>query len=258
MADIEFNCPNCGKQLLIDDQGAGMMVPCPRCNQSIQIPVAPPTSNTPQNTKDKISTEEVRPEERAREEEKKKSQKGIFYTIIWGIGLIFLGLHSYDFEYLFDELALIRHAAIAPGVVTDNWQEIDTNEYGVPYVSGRGVSYKYWLPDGRSFSTTANYYETLPPNLPDSVQVEYLPDSPSISRIKGYGSSSIVGWIFGSLLIERYMSIMLLALGIWLMQKGVRDSKKLRATIFANFNNRQWWLMWLKVERWSRKTEPMR
>ena len=40
MADIEFNCPECGKHLSVDGKGAGLEVPCPECSRMIQVPDA--------------------------------------------------------------------------------------------------------------------------------------------------------------------------------------------------------------------------
>jgi len=40
MADIEFNCPKCGKHLSVDGKGAGLEVPCPECSRMIQVPDA--------------------------------------------------------------------------------------------------------------------------------------------------------------------------------------------------------------------------
>lgn len=48
MADIEFNCPKCGKHLSVDGKGAGLDVPCPECGKNIQVPtpaVPAPTSS---------------------------------------------------------------------------------------------------------------------------------------------------------------------------------------------------------------------
>ena len=49
MADIVFDCPECGGNLEVAEKGAGRMVPCPHCKQFIKIPlqtasapVAPP------------------------------------------------------------------------------------------------------------------------------------------------------------------------------------------------------------------------
>lgn len=37
-SDIVFDCPHCGKSLTIDQRGAGMMVRCPDCQASVQVP----------------------------------------------------------------------------------------------------------------------------------------------------------------------------------------------------------------------------
>ena len=38
MADIMFNCPQCGIYLYVDAQATGMSVPCPQCKATITIP----------------------------------------------------------------------------------------------------------------------------------------------------------------------------------------------------------------------------
>lgn len=37
--DIVFECPECGKSLAIDEQGAGLVVNCPDCGGRMQVPV---------------------------------------------------------------------------------------------------------------------------------------------------------------------------------------------------------------------------
>jgi predicted RNA-binding Zn-ribbon protein involved in translation (DUF1610 family) len=44
-SDIRFNCPRCGKHLVVEQRGAGTAVNCPSCNEQIEIPrgaVPPP------------------------------------------------------------------------------------------------------------------------------------------------------------------------------------------------------------------------
>lgn len=38
MSDIQFLCPKCGHNLIVDVAGAGLSVPCPECNETIFIP----------------------------------------------------------------------------------------------------------------------------------------------------------------------------------------------------------------------------
>jgi len=40
--DILFECPSCGKSLVVEDRAAGMVVPCPRCNAHVIVPPAKP------------------------------------------------------------------------------------------------------------------------------------------------------------------------------------------------------------------------
>lgn len=37
--DITFTCHNCRQQVVIDEAGAGMTVPCPKCNESLLVPL---------------------------------------------------------------------------------------------------------------------------------------------------------------------------------------------------------------------------
>lgn len=37
--DILFDCPKCGKSLVIQEQGAGLVVSCPDCGERMQVPV---------------------------------------------------------------------------------------------------------------------------------------------------------------------------------------------------------------------------
>ena len=42
MVDIHFQCPNCGTDLMVDQEGAGLEVECPSCLSHIIIPVEKP------------------------------------------------------------------------------------------------------------------------------------------------------------------------------------------------------------------------
>jgi hypothetical protein len=70
---------------------------------------------------------------------------------------------------------------------------------------------------------------------PYPIEVEYLPNNPSVSRIKGDGSASITDWLWrkaglGSLLLALFVSP-----GIILLRNGIRDLKMLRtATVIKS------------------------
>jgi len=70
--DISFGCPECRQHMVIDEAGAGLLVPCPKCGREIRVPSpatspasasppdkertvalkwTPPSSNTPQKPK---------------------------------------------------------------------------------------------------------------------------------------------------------------------------------------------------------------
>ena len=38
--DITFACTKCGQQLVVDESGAGLFLPCPKCRQMLRIPAA--------------------------------------------------------------------------------------------------------------------------------------------------------------------------------------------------------------------------
>ena len=41
MALINFDCPECGHNLEVDEGGAGFIVKCPECGNPLQIPELP-------------------------------------------------------------------------------------------------------------------------------------------------------------------------------------------------------------------------
>jgi len=38
--DITFNCGSCGQHIVVDEAGAGMAVQCPKCGQTLSVPMA--------------------------------------------------------------------------------------------------------------------------------------------------------------------------------------------------------------------------
>ena len=45
--DILFECPACGKSLLVDEAGEGMIVDCPQCHINVIVPPKSTVSAAP-------------------------------------------------------------------------------------------------------------------------------------------------------------------------------------------------------------------
>jgi len=63
-SDILFECPSCGKSLVVDESAEGLIVDCPQCQSNVIVPpkqgktvLAPP----PQTTRARVSKEEPKP-----------------------------------------------------------------------------------------------------------------------------------------------------------------------------------------------------
>jgi hypothetical protein len=156
-------------------------------------------------------------------------------TLIWGVAWI-LGA-CWFWYYLvgnpLDELALIRGAQVAAGFIVDTWEDVEDGDEGGTHWF-HGVTYTYRTPDGREFTQSIkNGSGRLKDELQDlqqpyPIEVEYLPDNPTVSRIKGNGCDSITEWLWrkvglGSLILTLFVSP-----GIVLLRNGVREIRRTR------------------------------
>ena len=147
-----------------------------------------------------------------------KYMTGGYVWLIIAIGLWYSGLGNplHDF-------ALMKRAQVTSGSLLDESDDAgDTDEGGM--VWSYGATYSYRIPDGRRFT---NKYESSSSHgpitgLPENLQVEYLPDNPRISRVKGTGSATVREWI-----IRTTLSLGLLALfvapGLHLLKVGINE-----------------------------------
>ena len=123
-----------------------------------------------------------------------------------------------------DELALIRRAQIAAGSLVETYEHEEQDYRDHVYFSDVGV-YTYRLPDGREFKTTTR----VPTGqLNEQVEVEYLLDNPTVSRVKGDGSASVTDWLWRKVGLGSLFLALLCSPGIYLVKKGVRDLRDLR------------------------------
>lgn len=132
----------------------------------------------------------------------------------------------------FDELALIRKGEITVGVVVDSYEYTDEGAFRDVYI--------YTLPNGQKFigaehnkgrvlepGEEQEYLEEPdliegeeyhPEDKYDSVEIEYLPEKPEISRIKGSGYNTIWSWFFVKICLGGGISlVMCLSPGIYFL-----------------------------------------
>lgn len=154
-------------------------------------------------------------------------------TLICGLALLFGGawlwfalsgnpIHS---------LKLILRAKTAPGQIVDAHEDVGDNDRG-------GAVWFYWAvyrfttPDGKLVtSRTPDCRGRLPDELEDldtpvPVEVEYDPQDPSISRIKGSGMQTVAGWLLVEVLLGGAVLDLFMAPGFTLIKAAVVPNKR--------------------------------
>lgn len=146
-------------------------------------------------------------------------------TIGLGVVVIIVGYWFWHHEIgnPLNELALIRRARIATGFLAETY-DYERESQSRMDVLDVGI-YTYQLPDGREFKTTA---EVATGQLNEQVEVEYLPDNPTVSRVKGDGCDSVTEWLWRKVGIGSLFLALCSSPGIILVRKGVRDLRDLR------------------------------
>ena len=161
-------------------------------------------------------------------------------TILWGVAWIAgaCGLWYWLAGNPLDELALIQRARIAPGAIVDTWEDVDEDDEGQDLWS-HGATYTYRLPDGRELTQSTQNKpgrlrdEFVDLQQPYPVEVEYLPEDPTISRIKGDGSDSLSEWLWRDVGLGGLLLAAFLLPGIGLLRNGVRDLRRSRRDLAA-------------------------
>lgn len=150
-------------------------------------------------------------------------------TILWGVFWI-TGACWFLYHLLgnpLDELALIQRGQTVKGYIVDIQESERHDNGGVDYY----YTYTYRLPTGREITQeTEHGPQDLREDIWDSeqpypIEVEYLPDDPLTSRIKGaaFNSNSFVGWLGRKIILGSLLLAMFLSPGIGLIRDGLRD-----------------------------------
>ena len=92
------------------------------------------------------------------------------------------------------------------------------------------IIYEYTLPDGRSFKGRENWEGRLTEDIQDlsepyPTEIEYLPNNPSISRIKGSGCQSIFELLWRKIGLGSILLVIFCSIGFVVFKKGIHQIK---------------------------------
>lgn len=159
--------------------------------------------------------------------------KLVIFAVLWVLGVCWFWYQLMGNPLA--ELALIRRAHTAPGFIVDTWEDVeDAGEGGAQWF--HAAVYTYRLPDGREYKErTPERKGRLREQFrefeePYPIEVEYLPENPAVSRIKGYGCQSVGEWLWRKAGLGSLLLAVFLGGGVILLRDGIREIKKSRAS----------------------------
>lgn len=143
---------------------------------------------------------------------------GFWFSVAWAVDT-------------WNQYRLATHGITVHGYVVDVWEDATDNDSGGMSWS-YGAEYTYRVDDGRVLkghtSGSGQAVYSLPLGngaLPIPILVEYLPDHPGVSRIKGERPDSLVGLLRHD---AQYplMASLLFGFGGWILHISFRDEDK--------------------------------
>lgn len=174
-----------------------------------------------------------------------KSKNRIVISLIWNtiVGLAILILGFYFWRYFsgnpVNEFRLITKGKIANGYITSAEESSEYVEQNDGRTGGMAYQfyYKYYfiLPDGKKIYDSATTGGQLPGDLccldnepPYEVKVEYLPNNPTINRVKDYdaGSRTIGNWLWRKVGLGGILLVGTLSFGVLYIRHTIKEYKK--------------------------------
>ncbi len=156
-------------------------------------------------------------------------------TILLGMALIIGGvLFWYHIAgNPLDEIKLIQRAKVATCILVDAYDDEHEDDRGHIHLSNVGI-YTFRLPDGREFKTLTRVPSG---QLEEKLEVEYLPDNPSVNRIKGGGCQSVVEWLWRKIGVGGLVLLTCITPGFLVLRDGIRKFKIVNKTKVLIANN---------------------
>ena len=155
-------------------------------------------------------------------------------TALWGVVLMLAGSwfwHSLVGNPL-DDLALIRRGEVASALIVDTSEDAQSGDEGGTYWF-HDATYSFSLPDGRKLTHRTSGSGRLRAEFRDIVrpvpiEIEYLPDDPSVSRIKGSGTQTVLDWMWRDFGIGGLLLALFLAPGLTMLHGALRPGNQHR------------------------------
>ncbi len=126
-----------------------------------------------------------------------------------------------------DELNLILNAETTNGFIVDGWDDVDDNGEGKSEWTHRYI-YEFYTSPGQKYKGVEDGGGPLMIDFeePNPVDIEYLPDNPNVSRIKGSGCSSIWEWLWRKIGIGGIFLILIISPGFRLLKDGISEIRE--------------------------------
>jgi len=159
--------------------------------------------------------------------------RNAYYELTKGMatGILFMLFACCFWLYLagnpFAELALIRSAQSISGFIIDAWEQpLDTDEGRTRRANG--AIYKYYIDEHEFTKKTKDSDGRLHKEFgklkqPFRVEVEYLPNNPQVSRIKGDGCQTITEWLWRRVALGGTLLLAFLAIGLFVIQNAINE-----------------------------------